>query len=205
VQPREDLVGLVDDHQVEGCHGAEPLRAAFAACELAADQVHARREEARLVLAGLDAEQSEQLVLPLPDQRLRDDQQDALRAFGPALGDDQSRLDCFAQPDFISEDAAALAETPQREDHRVDLVGIGVDARLPLRRGIAFPVVGTADADEILGEDALVEGVKGHGSGATPTATTSARSSSAILRRFTGPSDTRERPRLRRSADRRGG
>jgi hypothetical protein len=29
--------------------------------------------------------------------------------------------------DFVSEDAAALVEASERKDHRVDLVGIGVD------------------------------------------------------------------------------
>ena len=115
----------------------------------------------RLVLAGLDAEQVEQLVLPLADQRLRDDQQHALRPLGPALGDDQPGLDRLAEPDLVGEDAAAFAEAPQREDHRVDLMRVGVDPRLALRRRVAFPVVRTADADEVLGEDAPVERVRG--------------------------------------------
>ena len=136
------------------------LGAAFAARELAADQVHARREKVGLVLAGLDAEEVEQLVLPLADQRLGNDQQDALRAFGPALGDHQARLDRLSQADFVSEDAAALAEASEREDHRVDLVGVGIDARLPLRRRVAFPVIRAADPDEVLGEDAPVESVE---------------------------------------------
>ncbi len=42
VQPGEDLVRLVDDHQVERRRGAERRRAALAARELAADQEHAR-------------------------------------------------------------------------------------------------------------------------------------------------------------------
>ena len=145
-----------------GGHGAERLGAALASRELAADQVHARGEEVRLVLARLDAEQVEQLVLPLADQRLGHDQQDALRAFGAALGDDQARLDRLSQPDLVREDAAALAQASEREDHRVDLVGVGVDPRLPLRRRVALPVVRPADADEVLGEDAPVEGVEGH-------------------------------------------
>ena len=114
----------------------------------------------RLIFPSLDVEQVEQLVLPLADQRLRDDQQDALRAFGPALGDHQARLDRLAQSDFVGEDAAAFAEPAQREDHRVDLVRVGIDPRLALRGRVAFPVIGTADADELFGEDAPVERVK---------------------------------------------
>ena len=157
VQAGEDLVRLVDDDQVERWHGAEELGAAFASGELAADQVHARCDEVRLILARLDAEQVEQLVLPLADQRLRDDQQDALRAFGPALGDHQAGLDRLSEADLVGEDAAAFAETPEREDHRVDLVGVGIDARLPLRRRVALAVVRPTDADEVLGEHAKVE------------------------------------------------
>ena len=120
------------------------------------------RDEVRLVLAGLDAEQVQQLVLPLADQRLRHDQQDALRPFGPALRDDQAGLDGLAEPDLVREDAAAFAQAPEREDHGVDLVRVRVDPRLPLRGGVALAVVRPADADEVLGEDAEVEGVERH-------------------------------------------
>ena len=53
----------------------------------------------------------------------------------------------------------ALAELSQCKDHCIDLVGIGVDAGLSLRGSIPFAVVGTANADEILSEDAPVEGL----------------------------------------------
>ncbi len=82
--------------------------------------------------------------------------------FGPALGDHQAGLDRLAQPDFVGEDAAALAQASQREDHRVDLVRVRIDARLPLRGRVALAVVRSADADEVLGEHAEIEGVKGH-------------------------------------------
>src|SRR6266478_8716557 len=67
----------------------------------------------------------------------------------------------FPQSHLISEDATALAEASERENHRVDLVRIGVDPRLPLRRGVAFPVIRAADADEILGQEASIERVEG--------------------------------------------
>ena len=82
--------------------------------------------------------------------------------FGPALGDDQAGLDRLSEADFVSENATALAETSEREDHRVDLMGVRIDPRLPLGRCVALAVVRPADADEVLGEDPLVEGVEGH-------------------------------------------
>ncbi len=65
-----------------------------------------------------------------------------MRTFGPALGDDQAGFDRFSEADLIGEDAAAFAKAPQGEDDRVNLVRIWIDARLPLRRGVSFPVVG---------------------------------------------------------------
>ena len=82
--------------------------------------------------------------------------------FGAALGDHQAGLDRLAQADFVGEDAAALAEAPEREDHRVDLVRVRIDPRLPLRRRVALAVVRPADADEVLGEHAEVERMERH-------------------------------------------
>ena len=84
-----------------------------------------------------DAEQREQLVLPLAEQRLRDDEQDPLRALGPDLRDHQARLDRLSEPDFVGEDAAAFAETAEGEDDGIDLVRVRIDPRLPLRGGVA--------------------------------------------------------------------
>src|SRR5438477_3897399 len=39
---------------------------------------------------------------------------------------------------------------------------VGIDTRLALRSRIAFPVVWTANPDEVLGEDTLVKGVETH-------------------------------------------
>src|ERR1700733_9698961 len=86
VQSGEDLMRFVDHGEIEGRGGAQGGRAAFAAGEFSADQIHAWCEEARIVLACLDAKQIQQLALPLSDQRLRYYQQDALRALGSALG-----------------------------------------------------------------------------------------------------------------------
>ena len=160
VQPREDLVGLVDDHQVERRRGGERCRAALAAREFASDQVDAGGEKARRILSRLNAEELEELVLPLADERLRHDQQDALSPLGPALRDDQPGLDRLPEPDLVRENAATLLEPAEREDHGVDLVRIGIDARLALRCRIALPVIGTADPDQILGEETPVEGVE---------------------------------------------
>ena len=162
VQAREDLVRLVDDDQVERGTRAELLRAAFAAGELAADQVDTRSGEVRLGLLGLNPKQVEQLVLPLADQRLRDDEEDALGPFGAALRNHQAGFDRLPKPDFVGEDAATLSKASKREDHRVDLMWVRIDAGLPLRRGVALAVVGSADADEVLGQHAEVEGVQGH-------------------------------------------
>ena len=113
----------------------------------------------RLRLAGLDAEELEQLLLPLAEQRLGRDQQDAPRALGQELGDDEARLDRLSEPDLVREDAAALAQAGEREDDRVDLVRVRIDLRGALRRGVAALFVGAAQADEVLGEIPPLRGV----------------------------------------------
>ena len=57
VKSGEDLVRFVNHGEIEGGYCAEGRRTALAAGEFPADKVHARCEEARLVLACLDAEQ----------------------------------------------------------------------------------------------------------------------------------------------------
>src|SRR4051812_38857724 len=98
MEPREDLVRLVDDDQVERSSRAELLGAALASGELAADQVDTRSGKVRLCLLGLNAKQVEQLVLPLADQRLRDDEKDALGPFGAALRNHQTGFNRFPEP-----------------------------------------------------------------------------------------------------------
>ena len=57
MQSGEDLVRFVDDGEIERRNGAERGRAALAAGEFPADQIHAWGEEARFVLTRLDPEQ----------------------------------------------------------------------------------------------------------------------------------------------------
>jgi hypothetical protein len=42
-------------------------------------------------------------------------------------------------------------------------MGVRVNARLPVRRRIPFPVVRTSHPDKILSKDPLIERVKSHG------------------------------------------
>ena len=69
---------------------------------------------------------------------------------GTTLGNNQAGLDRLAQANLVCKNAAAFAKTSKRKDYRVNLVGVGIDARLALRSGIALPVVRPADTDEIL-------------------------------------------------------
>jgi hypothetical protein len=92
----------------------------------------------------------QQFALPLPEQRFGHNQQDAPGAFSTALGNDQAGLNRFPRADLIREDATAFAKTPEREDDRVNLVGIGVNAGLSLRGGIPLPFVRTTNTNEVL-------------------------------------------------------
>jgi hypothetical protein len=65
----------------------------------------------------------------------------------------------FSRANLVCENATAFAKTSERKDYRVNLVGVGINACLALRRGIALPVVRTADPDEFLSENSLVEGM----------------------------------------------
>jgi len=100
--------------------------------------------------------------LPLADQRLGHNQQDTLCTLRATLGNNQASLDRLAQANLVCKNAAAFAKTSKRKDYRVNLVGVGIDARLALRSRIALPVVWTADPDEVLGKDTLIEGVETH-------------------------------------------
>src|SRR4029077_8031972 len=104
----EDFVRLVNHDEVERCTGCKGFGAVFASGELPTDHVHPCSDEVRLTLPRLNAEQMQQLVLPLANQRLGNDEEDALRPFGPALRDDETGLDGLAEADFVRKDAAAL-------------------------------------------------------------------------------------------------
>src|SRR5258707_1209982 len=67
-----------------------------------------------------------------------------------------------AETDFVSEDTTTFAKAPQSKDYRVDLVRIRIDARLPLRRGVALQIVWSTDTDEILSQNPSIESVDFH-------------------------------------------
>jgi hypothetical protein len=75
------------------------------------------------------------------------------------LGNHQAGLNRLSQANLVRENATAFAETSKREDYCVNLVGVGINTGLTLRRGIALPVVRPTNSDEVLGENPLVEGV----------------------------------------------
>jgi hypothetical protein len=162
MEPGEDFVRLVDYYQVERRTGDERFGTAFATGELPTDHVHPWSDEVRLTFVRLNAEQIEELVLPLANQRLGNDEKDALCSFRPALRDDQAGLDRLAETDFVREDAAALPQTPQREDHGVDLVRVRIDPCLTLGCCVSLSVVGSADPHKLLGEHPEIELVEGH-------------------------------------------
>jgi hypothetical protein len=132
VETREDLMRLIDDDKIERGRRAEQSGTPLATRKFAADQIDSWRNEVAVILTRLDGKQIREFVLPLPDQRFRHDQQDALKTFRPALGDHQPRLDRLSKPDFVSKDAAAFPKTPQRKNHRIDLVRVWVNPRLSL-------------------------------------------------------------------------
>jgi hypothetical protein len=66
------------------------------------------------------------------------------------LGNHQAGFNRLSQADLICENATAFAKTPKRKDDRVYLVGIGINAGLPLCSGISLPVVRAANTDEVL-------------------------------------------------------
>jgi hypothetical protein len=112
-----------------------------------------------LVILRLDAEQVCQFILPLTDERLRNDQQDALGTFGATLGNNQASLNRLPQTNFVGKNTSAFTETAQGKNHSIYLVRIGIDTRVPLGRCVALQVVRPTHTHEIFGNDALVERV----------------------------------------------
>ena len=115
---RDNLVGLVNHNQVKGRRRANQRVTALTTGKLAARQVDARLPKPG-IFPRLDPEEVDQLVLPLTNQRFRDDQQDPVRPLGQALRDHQTGLDGLAQPHLVRQNAAALPQTPQRKNHRL--------------------------------------------------------------------------------------
>jgi hypothetical protein len=98
--------------------------------ELAAHQVDAGAEEARLILPRLNAEDLDQLSssfchCPMSDFGTTSRMRKPPSPFGPALCDDEPCLDRLAEADLVRQDAAPLLEPAERKDHRVDLMGLG--------------------------------------------------------------------------------
>ncbi|MEZ4253528.1 MAG: hypothetical protein R3B99_35410 [Polyangiales bacterium] len=168
----EVLVRLVDHAQIPRPRFREASRDRLGSRELTPDREEPLPFEgvARRLrdLAHREPEEAPQLLAPLPDQRLRRDEQDLLRALGAHLRDHQARLDRLSEADLVREDATALWDAREREDHRVDLVRVRVDAPGALRGRVATLFVGRATANELLGEPAATNGM--HGRGILPAA-----------------------------------
>jgi hypothetical protein len=93
----------------------------------------------------LNPEKTVEFILPLAEQGLRHDEQDAGGGpLGTQLRDYEAGFNSLAEAHFIGENAAAFWDSLEREDDRVDLVRIWIDAALPLRSGIALLLVGAA-------------------------------------------------------------
>ncbi len=171
VDPREDLVGLVDDAEVERARVQERGRPAFGASSFAADEEDAVAVEtalARLAVFGVDVEELEQLLLPLPEQRLWRDEQDARGALSEELRDDEPGLDGLSEPHLVGQDAAAVAAAGEGEDDGVDLVRVGVDLAGTLRSDLPTRVArGAAEHEGLRVEQALrgMEAARGVGRG----------------------------------------
>jgi hypothetical protein len=68
-----------------------------------------------------------QLLMPLLPQIRRRDHEDAPLALRPPLRQHEPRLDRLAEPDFVGQQHTARERRPEREQRRVDLVGVQVD------------------------------------------------------------------------------
>src|SRR5213594_3985419 len=70
----------------------------------------------------------EQLVLPLANQGFRHNQENAARAFGATLRNDEAGLDRLSQTNFVRKNASAFAKPAKREDHGINLKRVRVEA-----------------------------------------------------------------------------
>jgi hypothetical protein len=64
----------------------------------------------------------------------------------------QPGLDGLAETDLVGQDAPAVRNAFEREDHRVDLVRVGIDAGRALGRDKAAVLLRTAPTNQILRE-----------------------------------------------------
>ena len=167
VDSGEDFVCFVDEAEVPG-GGGEACGACFATGVLAAGEEDAVAFGVDGRVCGfvrLDVEEVDQFGLPLAEERSGHHDEDARGALGEELGDDEARLDRFAESDFVREDAAAFRDAAQGEHHGVDLVGVRVHAAAALGGDLAAAFVGAALADQVFGVVAAVDWVEGHGWG----------------------------------------
>jgi len=138
---------FVDDAQIERFAVAKDRRSAFTPCRLPTHDVNAGYRECAWLHASfhrLNAEEPVQFVLPLTNQGLRHDKQNARsRPFRTQLCQDQTGFDGLAQPYLISQNAAPFWDALQRKNHGVDLVRIRIDPALPLGGCITLLLVGT--------------------------------------------------------------
>jgi hypothetical protein len=110
----------------------------------------------------LDIKQIEQLVLPLADEGLGHNEQNALQSFSATLRNHETGLNRLSQTYFVCQNAPALTKAAKGKNHGIDLVRIRIDARLALRSGIPVPVIRSPDPDQVLSDHAEVELVKRH-------------------------------------------
>ena len=130
-----------------------------------ADGVAGGEEDAGAIGAGavapdlhrVDVEQRVKLGLPLAEQGLRRDDQDALGALRAQLRDHEPRLDGLPEADLIGEDAVAIGDARQREDDGIDLVRIRIDPRAALGGELTPVLVGAPAPDEVLDEEQAME------------------------------------------------
>ena len=153
----ENLVCFVDYHQVKWWRRAQQRRPAFIAGIFPSHQVDARSRVVRHSFLAGNVEELQQFVLPLAKQGFGYDQQNALHAFRTALRNDQAGFNGFAQADFVGKDAATLTNASQSKDHRIDLMGVRIDASLALRGSITLAITRPSQPGEILGKNSLME------------------------------------------------
>ena len=162
VDASEHFVGLVDQAQVEGRRRRQSRGTGITTRRFTSDEEHsgARHIDRRVCsFDGFDSKQRVELVLPLSEQWSRNDDENPGGALRQELRDDESGFDRLSQANFISKDAAAMRNAPKRKHHGVDLVRIGVDAPLELRRRLTPAFSRRPKADEVLGKVAPVDGV----------------------------------------------
>ena len=112
---------------------------------------------AQRALLGLDPKESVELVLPLAQKGLRQDQENPLPTLREQLSNDQTRFNRFAEADFICKNAAAFWNALQCEDDRVDLMRVRVDTATALGRRVPTMFARPAKAHELFSLNAAMD------------------------------------------------